>query len=95
MGGKFRDSCKENVSFVGETYCSGLASILSAKFRGNIATEEWGNSEESETLGAYLAMKQQNRSPTITVRKSGLVIHPSHHWLGASPDGLVNDPIVK
>ena len=32
-------SCKENVLFVGETYCSGLASILSAKSRGNIATE--------------------------------------------------------
>ena len=38
-------------------------------------------------------MKQQNRSPTITACKSGLVIHPPHHWLGASPDGLVNYPL--
>ena len=69
-----------------------VKSLLYPTFRGNIATE-WGNRKESETLGAYLAMKQKNGSPTITVRKSGLVIHPSNHWLGASPDGLVNDPM--
>ena len=68
-----------------------VKSLLYPTFRGNIATE-WGNHKESEALGAYLALKQQTGSPTITAHKSGLVIHPSHQWIAASPDGLINDP---
>ena len=40
----------------------------------------------------YLAVKQESGSPAITVSKSGLVIHPFHHCLAVSPDGLINDP---
>lgn len=71
-----------------------VKTLLYPTFRGNTATE-WENSRESETLGAYLTMKQQSGSPSwwpaITVSKIGLVIHPFHHWLAASPGGLVND----
>ena len=69
-----------------------VKSLLYPTFKRNIATE-WGNHKELETLGAYLALKQKNDSPTITVRKSGFVVHPLH--IGSelySPDGLVNDP---
>ena len=31
-------------------------------------------------------------SPHLTVQSSGLVVHPDHSWLSASPDGLVSDP---
>ena len=31
-------------------------------------------------------------SPGISVCKSGFLIHHSHHWFGASPDGLIDDP---
>ena len=36
-------------------------------------------------------MKQKS-SPNIAVTDSGLVIHPTHNWLAASPDNLVYDP---
>ena len=31
-------------------------------------------------------------SPFVSCRDSGLIIHSNHHWLAASPDGLINDP---
>lgn len=47
---------------------SAVKSLLYPTFRGNVATE-WGNRKESETLGAYLALKQQTGSPTVTSLK--------------------------
>ena len=35
---------------------------------------------------ATLSCRSLNSTP------SGLVVHPEHHWIAASPDGLVNDP---
>ena len=31
-------------------------------------------------------------SPQLSTQPSGLVIHPTHRWLAASPDSLVYDP---
>ena len=67
-----------------------VKSLLYQTFRGNTATQ-WGIDQEPDTEHAYLQQKRLV-SPNITVVKSGFVIHPSHHWLGASPDGIVNDP---
>ena len=63
-----------------------VKTLLYTSFKGNDATK-WGISQEQDTQRAY-----QNRSPAIAVRNSGLTIHSSHHWFGASPDGLVYDP---
>ena len=67
-----------------------VKTLLYSTFRGNSATE-WGRHQEPETQQAYL-LKKRLVSPHISVHNSGFVVHHSHHWLGASPDGLVNDP---
>lgn len=70
-----------------------VKSLLYCTFRGNVATE-WGNLQEPATCKAYIDAKHST-SPGISVKSSGLVIHPEHHWLAASPDGLVTDPAVS
>ena len=67
-----------------------VKTLLYTSFRGNTATQ-WGHEQEPETQRIYLLQKR-SVSPDISICKSGFVIHPVHHWLGASPDGLVNDP---
>ena len=67
-----------------------VKTLLYPTFRGNVATQ-WGIDQEPETQHLYLLQKRLV-SPGISVCKSGFLIHHSHHWLGASPDGLVNDP---
>ena len=69
-----------------------VKSLLYCTFRGNVATE-WGKLQEPATCQAYIDAKDVD-SPAISVKSSGLVIHPEHHWLAASPDGLVTDPAV-
>lgn len=44
---------------------------------------------EMEALKDYASLKNLN------FRKCGLVIHPDAPWLGASPDGLVYDPLER
>ncbi|KAK7910480.1 hypothetical protein WMY93_015164 [Mugilogobius chulae] len=44
---------------------------------------------ESQALKEYASMKNLNLS------QCGLVIHPDASWLGASPDGLVYDPLER
>ena len=70
-----------------------VKSLLYCTFRGNIATE-WGKLQEPATCKAYIETKC-SVSPGISVKSSGLVIHPEHQWLAASPDGLVTDPTVS
>ena len=70
-----------------------VKSLLYTSFKGNKSTK-WGISQEPTTKSAYLTRKG-TLSPEITVRNSGFIIHSSHHWLGASPDGLVNDPSAE
>lgn len=70
-----------------------VKSLLYCTFRGSVATE-WGKLQEPATCQAYIDAKRTN-SPTISVKSSGLVIHPEHQWLATSPDGLVTDPAVS
>ena len=70
-----------------------VKSVLYCTFRGNIATE-WGKLQEPATCEAYIEAKRLT-SPGISVKSSGMVIHPEHHWLAASPDGLVTDPAAS
>jgi len=67
-----------------------VRSLLYSTFRGNTATER-GELQEPATCEAYTHARYSS-SPVISVKPSGLVIHPEHHWLAASPDGLVTDP---
>ena len=67
-----------------------VKTLLYSTFRGNIATQH-GHEQEPAAREAYLAAKRE-ASPGISTQPSGLVIHPTHHWLAASPDDLVNDP---
>ena len=67
-----------------------VKTLLYSTFRGNIATQH-GHEQEPATHKAYLVAKRE-ASPGISTQPSGLVIHPTHHWLAASPDDLVTDP---
>ena len=48
----------------------------------------------SQPHGAYPSAKRECL-PGISTQPSGLVIHPTHHWLAASPDDLVTDPALS
>ena len=61
------------------------------QFRGNAATT-WGKEQEPHLEKEYLEYHLKKGNPLLTVQPSGLVLHPEHHWLAASPDGLVEDP---
>ena len=54
------------------------------EFVGNIATE-YGRQHEPLALMDYLG-KTGNH-----VEECGFFVHPEHDWLGASPDGLIDD----
>ena len=64
--------------------------LLYSTFKGSAATR-WGTLQEPESQSRYIQLKAPV-SPDISVTTSGLVICSSHPWLGASPDGLVQDP---
>ena len=71
-----------------------VKSLLYNQFRGNAATN-WGKEQEPITQEKYVQHMRQQGNTQLTVQPSGLVIHPVHSWLAASPDGLVNDPCVQ
>lgn len=54
------------------------------EFTGNVATE-YGTKHEPDALSEYEAVTGH------IVDEAGLIVHPQHEWLAASPDGLVND----
>ena len=68
-----------------------VKTLLYSSFRGNTATQ-WGHIQEPLTKEAYL-LEKRRISPDIVVIDSGFVVHRHHRWLGASPNGLVDDPI--
>lgn len=55
-----------------------------SEFTGNIATE-YGTMHEPLALMDYLG-KTGN-----LVNECGFIVHPEYDWLGASPDGLIDD----
>ena len=72
------------------TTTSGENLTLQLFFRGNAAIQ-YGHDQEARTRDIYPQTKHTS-SPGIWTQPSGLVIHPTHHWLAASPDDLVTDP---
>ena len=54
------------------------------EFTGNVATE-WGTEHEAEALAEFEAWTGE------MVDEAGLIVHPEHDWLAASPDGLIGD----
>lgn len=54
------------------------------EFQGNIATQ-WGVTHEDE------AREDFERATGSEVVKASFCVHPLHPWLGASPDGFVDD----
>lgn len=58
-----------------------------SEFQGNIATE-YGQLHEP-----LAQMDYQNKTGNF-VEECGFFVHPDYPWLGASPDGLVDDDIV-
>lgn len=53
------------------------------EFTGNVATE-YGTAHEAEALSEYEAVTGR------IVDEAGLIVHPVHDWLAASPDGLID-----
>ena len=93
------ERCKRITSFVTCTIAkrrsttkvaSLVKTLLYNSFRGNAATQH-GHNQEAGTRDTYLEAKRTS-SPGIWTQPSGLVIHPTHHWLAASPVDLVTDP---
>ena len=50
----------------------------------------WGKNNESKAKDAYVKTNGHNN---LQVSESGLVINTEYTFLGASPDGLVHDPV--
>lgn len=67
-----------------------IKSLLYTCCKGNAVTQ-WRDIQEPVVEAEYIRQKCVT-SPDITVSKSGFVVHHVYNWLGASPDGLVNDP---
>ena len=57
---------------------------LPSEFVGNIATQ-WGQSHEQEALEAF------QYSESAWVAPATFVVDPARPWLGASPDGFVDE----
>ena len=50
----------------------------------------WGRQHESIAIKKYTSHKNESGS-TVSVDKCGFIVHPTKGWLGASPDGRVQD----
>ena len=65
--------------------------LLYSTFRGNQATL-YGSSKDEETKLQYITQQRRNGHPDLTVSKCGFIVCLTNPWLGASPDGAVQDP---
>ena len=63
--------------------------LLYATFKGNIYTRH-GLSAEPTTVQEYILEKAKNNI-SVKVTALGLVIHREHHFMAASPDGMVTE----
>ena len=50
----------------------------------------WGRRQESIAIKKYISRKKELGS-IVSVNKCGFIVHPTKGWLGASPDGRVED----
>ena len=57
---------------------------LDPKFEGNEATR-WGAEHESDAIFEIECVSG------LLVEETGFHVHPDYDWIGASPDGLIND----
>ena len=57
---------------------------VESEFAGNIATE-YGTLHEPLATMDYMSLSGN------MVQECGFYVHPEHDWLGASPDGLIDD----
>ncbi len=53
----------------------------------------WGKNNESRAVDMYMIAMLGDGHMGLNVEKSGLVVNPAYAFLGASPDGLVTDPV--
>ena len=53
---------------------------------------QWGIANEDNARHAYITHMQAEGNTNLQVEPCGFIIHPTMGWLGASPDGVVNDP---
>ena len=52
----------------------------------------WGNRNEAKVYQAYMNHMHRHGHTGLEVTTSGFVVHLDKGWLGASPDGWVNNP---
>jgi hypothetical protein len=64
-----------------------IRQLLYSTFRGNACTRR-GMDSEASTIQDYIINKAGD-GDTVLVQPMGLVIHPEHNFLAASPDGQV------
>jgi putative phage-type endonuclease len=60
-----------------------------------VTATAWGNRMEGRVRQAYVRVMEDILMSCLHVTESGLHIHPSHCWLGASPDGLVEGGLLE
>ena len=68
-----------------------LRNIFQSRALSNVASIKHGKQNEISARTLY-ANEMQRKNQKFTVYEAGLVINPSHPFLGASPDGKVIDP---
>ena len=69
-----------------------LKSIFEAKDLSNVASIRHGKQNEKVVRSHYARKMQKHLDKNFTVYDSGLVVNPTHPYLGATPDGKVFDP---
>ena len=69
-----------------------LKSIFEAKDLSNVALIRHGKQNEKVVRSHYARKMQKHLNKNFTVYDTGLVVNPSHPYLGATPDGKVFDP---
>ena len=68
-----------------------LRNLFEPKDLSNVSSIRHGKTNESTARSLY-AQTMQKETRKFTVYEAGLVVNPSHPFLGASPDGKVFDP---
>ena len=64
-----------------------LHRMLHSSFLGSAATRYGGGQEEQATEDYLVTVNTDHTH--VTVRRSGLVVHPDEPWLACSPDGII------